>query len=271
MSLWGKKDIYSFGANITVTNASTTVTTAGSFGAGGNNEIYAGDLIRISGVDYRVANVASNTSLTLTAAYAASSGTVTAANVFRRPIPKYWLAEFDTAPDTIYFVDATEASLTENKNRGLTSPGWWRYFEYTTEQGDTRYKTECLVTIAEPIAGDDNVDDPRVGDADNTITISVQPANRTGVATPYTNVSAFSVTASVTNSGTLSYQWQYQTATGTKWTNCTNAVFTTPTAAALGLSAAAKATYDGYKFRVKITSSNGAPEVISNSATLTYA
>lgn len=271
MSLWGKRDILSFGANISVTNNSITVTTAGSFGVGGNNEIHSGELIRISGVNYRVANVASNTSLTLTSQYTGATATVTAANVFRRPIPKFWLSEFDSAPDTIYFVDATEASLSQNKNRGLTTPGWWRYFEYTTEDGDTRYKSECLVTIAEPIAADDDTDDPRVGDAINTITISAQPVNVTGASTPYTEGNAFSVTASVTNSGTLSYQWQYQTPNGTRWTNATIAVFTTPTTSELGLTGATKAIYNGYKFRVKITSNNGAPEVISNSATLTYA
>lgn len=268
MSLWGKKDIYSFGANIAVTQNSATVTTAGSFGLGGNNEIYAGDLIRISGVDYRVANVASNTSLTLTTVYAGTTGTVLAANVFRRPIPKYWLAEFDTAPDTIYFVDATEASLTQNKNRGLTGPGWWRYFEYTTEEGDTRYKTECLVTIAEPLAGDDDVDDPDVGDASNTITL-VQPSNVTGATTG----GSFNVVGtSVTNGGTPVYQWQVQTATGTRWTNLTNTgVYSGATSATLTLTAAPKATYNGYKFRVKVTSNNGAPEVISNTVSITYA
>lgn len=270
MSLWGKRDIQTFGANISVTNGSITVTTTGSFGIGGNNEIHAGELIRIDGVNYRVANVASNTSLTLTSSYAGTTGTVIAANVFRRPIPKFWLGEFDSSPDTIYFVDVTEASLSQNKNRGLTTPGWWRYFEYTTENGDTRYKSECLVTISEPISSDDDSDDSRLGDVANTITISTQPINVTDAATPYTEENAFSVVATVTNSGTLSYQWQYQTLNGTRWTNATGSAFTTPTTSQLGLTGATKAIYNGYKFRVKITSNNGAPEVISNSATLTY-
>ena len=33
----------------------------------------------------------------------------------------------------------------------------------------------------------------------------------------------------------------------------------------------AKSTWDGYKFRVKVTSTNGAKEVISNTATLAFA
>jgi hypothetical protein len=39
----------------------------------------------------------------------------------------------------------------------------------------------------------------------------------------------------------------------------------------LTLTAAAKADWDGYKFRVKITSTVGAEEVVSDAATLTYA
>ena len=33
----------------------------------------------------------------------------------------------------------------------------------------------------------------------------------------------------------------------------------------------AKSTWDGYKFRVKVTTTNGAQEVISDTATLTFA
>ena len=273
MSLWGKKDIYSFGANISVTNGNATVTTAGSFVAGGNNEIYAGDLIRISGVDYRVANVASATSLTLTTVYAGSTATVLAANAFRRPIPKYWLAEFDSAPDTIYFVDATESSLDENKSRGLNSPGWWRYFEYTTEAGDTRYKTECLVTIVAPLAGDDDLDDPDVADVASAVTITVQPANSTSSA----GAGSFTLTTTTTGTpGSLVYKWQRQTANGTTWKDITASVDSGITyadfnAATLTYSGLLNGTKNGFKYRVKITSAGGTEEVISNgAATLTF-
>ena len=177
---------------------------------------------------------------------------------------------YATAARRTIFIDAVEATLAENRERGLTAPGWWEYMTYTDADGKTRHKAQHLVSFKSAPANTADLDDTVAADVTSTITISVQPANRTGVSTPYTNVSAFSVTASATT-GTLVYQWQYQTASGTTWRNCTNAVFTTPTAAALGLSAAAKATYDGYKFRVKITSSAGAEEVTSNTATLTYA
>jgi hypothetical protein len=177
---------------------------------------------------------------------------------------------YTTAARRTIFIDAVEATLSENRERGLTAPGWWEYMTYTDADGKTRHKAQHLVAFASAPANTADLDDAVAADVASAITISGQPANRTGVATPYTNTTAFTVTASATT-GTLTYQWQYQTAAGTVWRNCTSAVFTTPTATSLGLSAAAKATYDGYKFRVKITSSAGAEEVISNTATLTYA
>ena len=77
-------------------------------------------------------------------------------------------------------------------------------------------------------------------------------------------------------SGTPAYVWQRQTATGNRWTNIaagtdtgiTYADFTTATLAYSGL---AGDTLDGYKYRVKVTTSKGATEVISNgAATLTF-
>jgi hypothetical protein len=81
------------------------------------------------------------------------------------------------------------------------------------------------------------------------------------VATVATAAATFSVTA--TGTGTKYYQWQSQTATGTKWTNITGA-----TSASLALTGLVTAD-SGKKYRVKVTSAAGAPEAISNTATLT--
>jgi hypothetical protein len=81
------------------------------------------------------------------------------------------------------------------------------------------------------------------------------------VATVATAAATFSVTA--TGTGTKYYQWQSQTATGTKWTNITGA-----TSASLALTGLTTAD-SGKKYRVKVTSSTGAPEATSNTATLT--
>jgi len=174
---------------------------------------------------------------------------------------------------TIVFVDETEAQLNENRQRGIDGPGWWSYFTYTDAAGNTRHKAEKLVALANPDtnANETQADDTIAADVASAVTITAQPANVTGASTPFTGT--FAVTTSTTGTpGTLTYQWQVQTPTGTRWTNITNAgVYTGATTNTLTLTAAAKATYNGYKFRVKINSAGGTEEVISNSATLTYA
>jgi len=174
---------------------------------------------------------------------------------------------------TIVFVDETEAALNENRQRGIDGPGWWSYFTYTDDAGNTRHKAEKLVALSNPDtnANETQSDDTIAADAASAVTITAQPANVTGASTPYTGT--FSVTTSTTGTpGTLAYQWQYQTATGTRWINLTNAgVFSDATTDTLTLTSAAKATYNGYKFRVKITSAGGTEEVTSSTATLTYA
>lgn len=174
---------------------------------------------------------------------------------------------------TIVFVDETEAALNENRQRGIDGPGWWSYFTYTDDAGNTRHKAEKLVALSNPDtnANETQSDDTIAADAASAVTITAQPADVTGAATPYTGT--FAVTTSTTGTpGTLAYQWQYQTATGTRWINLTNTgVFSNATTDTLTLTAAAKATYNGYKFRVKITSAGGTEEVTSATATLTYA
>ena len=172
---------------------------------------------------------------------------------------------------TIVFVDETEAALSENKERGISGPGWWSYYTYTDAAGKTRHKAEHLVFISNP---DDNAnetlaDDAIAADVASAITISAQPADVTGAADPFTGT--FTVTASA-DVGSVVYQWQRQTATGTRWTNITDAgVYSGSATATLTLTAADKADLDGYKFRVKLTSDAGAEEVISDAATLTFA
>ena len=82
------------------------------------------------------------------------------------------------------------------------------------------------------------------------------------VATVATAAATFSVTASATT-GSLVYQWQRRTAAGGRWTNVSGA-----TSSSLPLTGLTTAS-DGYEYRVKLTSSAGAEEVISNVATLT--
>lgn len=177
---------------------------------------------------------------------------------------------------TIVFVDGTEASLAENASRGITGPGWWSYYTYTDHAGNTRHKAEHLVFISNPDtnANETQSDDTIAADAASAVTITGQPA----ASTSSSGAGTFAVTTSTTGTpGTLTYQWQRQTATATtRWVDITASLdsgityadFTTATLAYSGL---ADDGLDGYKYRVKITSAGGTEEVISNgAATLTF-
>ena len=177
--------------------------------------------------------------------------------------------------ETIVFVDAAEAVLNENKTRGITGPGWWAYKTYTDGAGNTRHKAECLAFISNPDGTETQSDDTIAADVASAVTITVQPANAVTSADAWADGYAeFTVTTSTTGTpGTLAYQWQYQTPSQTtKWTNVTNTgIYGGATAATLTITGVTTTAYDGYKFRVKITSAGGTEEVISNgAATLTF-
>ena len=166
-----------------------------------------------------------------------------------------------TATETIVFVDETEAGLSENKERGITAPGWWAYRTYTDGSGKTRHKAEHLMVLsnADTNANETLADDTIAADVASAITISAQPTDQDtsgGAAT-------FSVTASA-DVGTVTFQWQRKAAGGTRWSNVSGA-----TSASLVL-AGQTADNDGDMYRVKLNSDAGAEEVISDTATLTF-
>ena len=165
---------------------------------------------------------------------------------------------------TIVFIDDTEAQLAQNKNRGLNAPGWWSYFTYDDHNGNTRHKAEQLIAIADPEANanETQADDTIASDTAGAITITAQPANASVAAT---NTAQFAVTATRTGGGTITYQWQVSTdgenfANVTTGANGTTATYTT---------AATAAGDNGNKYRCKINTTAGAPEVVSSVATLT--
>jgi hypothetical protein len=139
----------------------------------------------------------------------------------------------------VVFIDAVEATLAENTERGLNAPGWWQYTSYTDADGNTRHKAQHLAAFKSAPVNTADTDDAVAADVASAITISAQPADVAGAADPVTDI--FAVTAAATT-GTLLYQWQRQTASGTRWTNVTDAgVFSGATTATLTLTAAAKA------------------------------
>ena len=279
MAVFGKLDAKVMGTDVTVTNGDATVGTAGDFTDASDNLVNVGDILELSGVAYIVREVTSATAIELHTTYAGSTATVAAAAAVRRTAPKavaeYVIKGGDTAPGELLFVDLTEAALNENKSRGITGPGWWKYRTYVTAAGDTKHKSECIafVSAASGVSGDD-ADDTLVADVASAVTITVQPA----ASTSSSGAGTFTLTTTTTGTpGALAYKWQRQTANATRaWkditasldTGITYADFTTAT---LAFSALAADGLDGYKYRVVITSAGGTEEIISDgAATVTF-
>ena len=183
------------------------------------------------------------------------------------------LENMDTTGRKLIFIDNTEATLEVNRARGFNSPGWWAY--YTSEQSDgtLRYRgQECLVAISETaLAAGDQADDAVAADAAPTaISIDSQPQDIAGA----TDGADFAFVVAVSGgSGTLSFQWQVQTASqSARWANLEDAgIYSTTSTNTLNLTGAAKADLDGFKFRCRVSDSGGALTVNSNKATLTFA
>ena len=273
MAVHGKIDAAAFSNTIGVTNGDATV----SKNAG--DTVVVGDVLNISSVNYIVKQVTSTTSIELHKNYAGSTATVAAASVIKRTPPKavaeYVIVGGDSNSYDLVFVDTTEDSIASNKTRGISGPGWWLYRTYQSHNGDTKHKAECLVPlkVAAGSAGDfaqDTID----ADVLETITVGTQPANSTSSSGAGTFVAA----ATVDQSGTITYQWQRQTASATtRWVNIsaadldTGITYANWTTATLAYSALGDDSLDGYKYRCVINTSKGAATKRTNgAATLTF-
>ena len=163
---------------------------------------------------------------------------------------------------TIVFVDEPAAALAQNKSRGINAPGWWSYFTYNDSSGATRHKAEHLITLAnaDTNANETQSDDTIAGDAASSVAIGTQPASASVAAT---NTQAFTVAATKTGAGTLTYQWQISTNAGVDFSDISGADATSYETAAV------VAGDDGNQYRVKVNTTAGAVELVSNAATLT--
>ena len=163
----------------------------------------------------------------------------------------------------ILFIDNTEAALAENKARGLNAPGWWSYFTYTDTEGNTRHKAEMLVTIADPDlnANETQADDAAAADVSVLITINTQPASVAVTVGQPLSLSVAAISTPPGDASELQYQWQKKS--GRRWVNI----------------GANQPTYDvdpyaesdAGSYRVKLTTTTGAAEVISDTAVVTTA
>ena len=170
----------------------------------------------------------------------------------------------DESGATVVFIDATEAALDANRERGLVSPGWWSYQTYTDAAGKTRHKAECLVNIQGPEsnANETQADDAIAADVAATIAIAVQPADASVAVGAAMTLSVTATSTPPGNSSLLSYQWQKKD--GNRFKNISGAT-------AYQYQVATYAEENAGTYRVKITSSNGAPEVTSDNAVVTTA
>jgi hypothetical protein len=114
-----------------------------------------------------------------------------------------------------------------------------------TAAGSGYAASDTITVLGTALGGDDTTND---------LTITV--------ATVAAATATFSVTASA-DVGSIVYQWQRRTSSGGRWANVSGA-----TSSSLALTALTTAS-DGYEYRVKLTSSVGTEEIISNGATLT--
>lgn len=264
MALWGNKDsktasgTIEIAANGNVTGTSTAFTT----------EAKDGDYIRVSGEDYLITAISSNTAAVVTAGVPGATLTARSAGsaYTLSEKPEFVTSSESTStngvhgdPTKVYGVDANEAEETP----AVTHAGWVRR---TTGSGGRSGRVFYETLVASGSITGDQADDTLF--PDTTITISAQPVNRTGLSDPATTT--FSVTATATQGVTPTYQWQEDTGGG--FSNITNGgVYSDATTATLTLTGIDKATYDGYAYRCVVSATGAAADVNSSSATLTFA
>ena len=165
---------------------------------------------------------------------------------------------------TTVFVDETEAALEANKERGINAPGWWSYFTYTDSSGKTRHKAEHLVTLAnaDTNANETQADDAIAADTAVTIAIGTQPASATVANGGNLTLTVVATATPPGDDSVLTFQWQKLS--GGAWGDISGATSATFTVNPAGVS-------DAGSYRVKLNSTNGAPEVISATAVIDIA
>jgi hypothetical protein len=239
MSQWGKLDRFALPGTVIANTGSTTVVTSQDQAA----NIQVGYALVLANVEYVVANVVNTTTYTLDVAYegANTQGAVSFAAVQQSPkaLRTYgWAGNLLLGANTVnarnvYGIDAKEANVTSNKNKGINSPGWVHYQTWVNTQGTTRHRAETLVAMSKNFnranidfnIGVDANEDAVIQDVQ--LSFSIQPTVN-GQATAnlqFTPGMSYSVLAVGTNGGVATYQWQ-KSPNATVWTNVINAPYT---------------------------------------------
>jgi len=166
---------------------------------------------------------------------------------------------YSTAARRVVFIDETEATLAENKSRGLNSPGWWEYMTFTDASGRTRHKAQHLTSFKSAPHNVADADDDVAADITAIITINTQPADTTVADGAALSLLVAAISTPPADASLLTYQWQKKS--GRRWNNIGA---NQPT-----YDVGAVTTADAGDYRFKITSSNGAKEVTSDTAVVT--
>lgn len=168
----------------------------------------------------------------------------------------------------IYFVDSTEAGVGSNKDRGISTAGWYHIKTYTDAQSVSRVKTELLVAMSasqtQALAGDAS-DDVLVDDFE--IVITEQPQDAIVLLGDDVQFTVDYDLVGNSSGSTVSIQWQRLIAD--TWTNLTNgAAYSGVTGFDLTVLVT-EAGDDNAQFRAVITEDLGkATAVTSDVATL---
>ena len=172
MALWGNKDSKTAAGTVSITTAGAVTGTGTAF----TTAAKIGNTMTVTGTEYQIVAIASDTACTVIAGTNNGNGAVTAKTAQSYALSEKPAFVAHEGSETggragnsskVFGVNETEAAVVSNRAKGLKTPGWVRYNTYTDAQGNTRHKSEVLVaaggfTVA--VAGD-AADDATVADA----------------------------------------------------------------------------------------------------------
>ena len=245
-----------------------------------DNYVEPGDILEIADVPYVVYPVTNATTLQLKRDAVLGAGQAAARRTPPKEVADYVNASGDSFVGDLLCVSLAEAQDPGSRARGITGPGWWYYKTFTDVAGNTRHKAECIASfkIAGGTAGvvnDDTLlddattaEDTVAGQDDAIITIdALLPADVPGateaIGTASFTIQPGAISTPPADATLLTFQWQRKAAGG-RWTN-----LAAETGDTLNLTGLTVADNHQDQYRVKVNSTNGAPEVVSRAATLT--
>jgi hypothetical protein len=261
MSLWGNNDGKAVAGTVTVTAANSTV--IGSSTDFTNYEV--GDYLNVGKNDYVITAIANADVMTVrsgdnggTLVGAQSNGSYT---VTEKPLSIAY-SESNGDASAIYGVATGEMDAEREAGDAVPTHAGWVKRTVGTGGRSGRIQYETLVAMSSITS-----DSEDVVFEDFVISITTQPSDdesATGEAVTFAVVAT-----TVPTGGTLSYQWQLSTDSGSNWSNISEAgVYSDVDTATLAISD--NTGLDGNQYRC-VVSVVGGDDVNSDAATLTEA